>query len=339
MKLVGRLILLSLFSMSAIAQDGLPVMRSPSPDTIRPPARRPKNLCAASTSLIIYPCRPMKIGCVHHTVLDLQQIRAEGFDHIRLPIAWNYYTGPAPDYKLSDEIFAKADYMVTNAIALKLRILFLNIQTFRRVHHRSRREHGQVPSHLAASRRALCRRAPKGVAFELLQRTGGRRHNNRHQSHLRRGHPRDSPDQSASNDFCRSRPMEFARGIGQPPTAGGRRQYHRYLALLRSDDVYPSRRALGRAGFQSDRHSFPPGRRKFRYEPDPAQNAVETMGPEKRSSNTTPSPPESNPLQSPGFSLQDTKSQSLVGRIWAACPLRRIRSIHQGRPGIARPLL
>src|SRR5271155_3728190 len=46
---------------------------------------------------------------VPHTTRDLKQIRAEGFDHIRLPVAWNYYTGPAPGYKLSDEIFAKAD--------------------------------------------------------------------------------------------------------------------------------------------------------------------------------------------------------------------------------------
>src|SRR5262245_8368588 len=37
---------------------------------------------------------------------DFVQIRAEGFDHVRLPIAWHHYTGPGPDFKLSDQIFA-----------------------------------------------------------------------------------------------------------------------------------------------------------------------------------------------------------------------------------------
>src|SRR5882762_1726200 len=36
---------------------------------------------------------------------DFVHIKAEGFDHVRLPIAWHHYTGPAPDFKLSDDIF------------------------------------------------------------------------------------------------------------------------------------------------------------------------------------------------------------------------------------------
>src|SRR5580658_10401761 len=47
-----------------------------------------------------------------HTVVDLKLIRAEGFDHIRLPVGWHHYTGPAPEFKLSDEIFGRADQMV-----------------------------------------------------------------------------------------------------------------------------------------------------------------------------------------------------------------------------------
>src|SRR5438876_1503141 len=47
---------------------------------------------------------------------DFVHIKAEGFDHVRLPIAWHHYTGSAPDFKLSDDIFAKADFLVTNAL-------------------------------------------------------------------------------------------------------------------------------------------------------------------------------------------------------------------------------
>jgi endoglucanase len=109
---------------------------------------------------------PDESWAVRHTVLDLKQIRAEGFDHIRLPVAWNYYTGPAPDYKLSDEIFAKADSMVTNATVLGLNVI-INLHHFdefttdpaantAKFHVIWR----QVAAHYAA--------APDGVAFELL---------------------------------------------------------------------------------------------------------------------------------------------------------------------------
>ena len=33
---------------------------------------------------------------VHYTPDDLRIIRAEGFDHVRIPAGWHHYTGPAP---------------------------------------------------------------------------------------------------------------------------------------------------------------------------------------------------------------------------------------------------
>lgn len=51
-----------------------------------------------------------------YSTRDFVWIRKEGFDHVRLPIAWQFYTGPAPDYTLSTRIFAKADFLVTNAL-------------------------------------------------------------------------------------------------------------------------------------------------------------------------------------------------------------------------------
>ncbi|OQB88503.1 MAG: Endoglucanase H precursor [Verrucomicrobia bacterium ADurb.Bin118] len=60
---------------------------------------------------------------------DFAWIRAEGFDHVRLPIAWHHYTGPPPDYLLSSTIFTRADFLVTNALRHGLRVL-VNIHHF-----------------------------------------------------------------------------------------------------------------------------------------------------------------------------------------------------------------
>src|SRR5213080_4678568 len=46
---------------------------------------------------------------------DFVHIQAEGFDHVRLPIAWHHYANAAPDFRLSDDIYAKADFLVTGA--------------------------------------------------------------------------------------------------------------------------------------------------------------------------------------------------------------------------------
>lgn len=59
----------------------------------------------------------------HYTANDFVYIRSEGFDHVRLPIAWHYYTGLAPDYTLSNSIFANADFLVTNALNNDLAVL------------------------------------------------------------------------------------------------------------------------------------------------------------------------------------------------------------------------
>ncbi len=60
---------------------------------------------------------------------DFDHIKAEGFDHIRVPIGWHHYAGPAPDYKLSDDIFDKVDFVLTNALSRNLAVMF-NIQHF-----------------------------------------------------------------------------------------------------------------------------------------------------------------------------------------------------------------
>jgi endoglucanase len=56
-------------------------------------------------------------------------MRAEGFDHVRVPVGWHHYAGPAPDFTLTPEIFAQVDFVVTNALKNHLAVM-INIHHF-----------------------------------------------------------------------------------------------------------------------------------------------------------------------------------------------------------------
>jgi endoglucanase len=60
---------------------------------------------------------------------EFAQMKREGFDHVRVPIGWQHYTGPAPDYTLSPVIFDRVDFVVTNALANHLAVM-INIHHF-----------------------------------------------------------------------------------------------------------------------------------------------------------------------------------------------------------------
>jgi endoglucanase len=101
-----------------------------------------------------------------YTEEDFKHIRAEGFDHVRLPIGWHHYAGPAPEYVLSDAVYAKVDFLVTNALNSKLGVI-VNIHHFDAF--------TSDPSSLSNKFYALWRqiaahyaKAPNTVAFELL---------------------------------------------------------------------------------------------------------------------------------------------------------------------------
>src|ERR1700710_3001668 len=53
---------------------------------------------------------------VRITTNDLDHIKSEGFDHIRVPIAWQNYAGPAPEFQIAAEMFRKVDFIVSNAV-------------------------------------------------------------------------------------------------------------------------------------------------------------------------------------------------------------------------------
>lgn len=65
---------------------------------------------------------------------EFTTMKREGFDHVRVPIGWHHYTGPAPDFTLSPQIFSQVDFVVTNALAAGLAVI-INIHHFDELDH------------------------------------------------------------------------------------------------------------------------------------------------------------------------------------------------------------
>ncbi len=165
MKLLRHLALLLVFSITAVAQNDLPAMK---PITSRhtPAWKAAKKFMRGVNLANFLEVPPGQHWFVHHTIDDLKEIRAQGFDHIRLPVAWHCYTGAAPDYRITGDIFDRADEIVTNATALGLNVI-VNVHNFNEFTKdpatNTERFYSiwrQVAAHYA--------HAPAGVAFELL---------------------------------------------------------------------------------------------------------------------------------------------------------------------------
>lgn len=60
---------------------------------------------------------------------EFAAMKRQGFDHVRVPVGWQYYAGPAPDFTLQPEIFARVDFCVTNALNNGLAVI-INIHHF-----------------------------------------------------------------------------------------------------------------------------------------------------------------------------------------------------------------
>jgi endoglucanase len=101
-----------------------------------------------------------------YSLKDLDTIKSEGFDHVRIPIRWNDYAGPAPEFRIEPELYAKADFLVTNALSRGLSVL-INIHHFDEFTTDPKGERpklkalwGQIASHYNS--------APEKLAFEIL---------------------------------------------------------------------------------------------------------------------------------------------------------------------------
>jgi len=60
---------------------------------------------------------------------EFAAMKHEGFDHVRVPVGWHHYAGPAPEFTLAPKIFSRADFVVTNALANKMAVM-INIHHF-----------------------------------------------------------------------------------------------------------------------------------------------------------------------------------------------------------------
>jgi endoglucanase len=60
---------------------------------------------------------------------EFAEMRAQGFDHVRVPVGWQHYAGTAPDFTLSALAFSRVDFVVTNALKNNLAVI-INIHHF-----------------------------------------------------------------------------------------------------------------------------------------------------------------------------------------------------------------
>lgn len=65
---------------------------------------------------------------------EFAEMKHQGFDHVRVPVGWHHYAGPAPDFTLSPVIFSMVDFAVTNALNNHLAVM-INIHHFDELDH------------------------------------------------------------------------------------------------------------------------------------------------------------------------------------------------------------
>jgi len=102
----------------------------------------------------------------HYSADDLRIMRAEGFDHVRIPIGWHHYTGPGPEYRIRPEIFTRVDVLANAGLREGLGVL-INIHHFDDF---TSNPQGQIPRFIAIWRQIAQHyaKAPAGLALELL---------------------------------------------------------------------------------------------------------------------------------------------------------------------------
>jgi endoglucanase len=160
------LFLLLLLALPVDAQTNRPPQMKRITDRDSPAHRASKNFLRGANLGNYLEAPPAQNWGAKYSLADFAQIRAEGFDHVRLPIAWHHYAGAAPEFKLSDDIFARADFLVTNALNNGLNVI-VNIHHFDEFTTNPSAHTNkfyslwrQIAAHYASS--------PPALAFELL---------------------------------------------------------------------------------------------------------------------------------------------------------------------------
>jgi len=96
---------------------------------------------------------------------EFAAMKREGFDHVRVPVGWQHYAGPAPDFALAPKIFDRVDFVVTNALNAGLDVM-INIHHFDEL---DRDPAGTAAEFLVLWKQiaAYYENFPKQLAFEL----------------------------------------------------------------------------------------------------------------------------------------------------------------------------
>lgn len=108
---------------------------------------------------------PRRSGGVTVSADEFTQMKREGFDHVRVPVGWQHYAGPGPDFILSPKIFAQVDFAVTNSLNNHLAVI-INIHHFDEM---DADPAGATPEFLALWRQIAIhyQHFPPQLAFEL----------------------------------------------------------------------------------------------------------------------------------------------------------------------------
>lgn len=101
-----------------------------------------------------------------YTASDFQRMHSEGFDHVRLPVGWQYHTGPGPEFTIEPAFLAKVDELVDAALASGLAVI-VDVHNFDQLTSHPREQTDkfvaiwrQLARHYAAR--------PGRLAFDLL---------------------------------------------------------------------------------------------------------------------------------------------------------------------------
>lgn len=102
----------------------------------------------------------------HYTQADYQRIAAAGFDTVRIPVRWNDYLGPLPDFAIHPAMFEMVEQQLEWADAAGLKII-LNVHHFDELMENPQQ---QMPRFRAIWHQLAARYAalPDTVWFEVL---------------------------------------------------------------------------------------------------------------------------------------------------------------------------
>jgi endoglucanase len=97
---------------------------------------------------------------------DFDAVKREGFDHVRLPVSWNYHTGEGPSFSISAEFFERVDTVITGLMARGINVI-VNVHHFREFYTHPDQWTNKLYAiwdQLASHYRGF----PDGLAFEIL---------------------------------------------------------------------------------------------------------------------------------------------------------------------------